>query len=529
MRVLNAAQMREADRRTIVEVGIPSIVLMENAGQRSVEALAAAFDDLAARRVAVLCGCGNNGGDGFVAARALRGRGAAATVFLLGPRDAVRGDARANLDVLDRIGLPVVELPDDAAWTRHGAGVAGHDLMVDAIFGTGLSRPLNGMLQTVVDDLNAAPAPVVSIDLPTGLSADSHQPPGPAVRAAVTVALGAPKVPLVLPPGAAWAGELVVADIGIPAGVIDGVDGPRLELLTRSGIRRRIPQRTAGAHKGDFGRVLIVAGSRGKTGAACLAGIGALRSGAGLVTVASPASCTAAVAAGAPEYMTLPLAETADGGVSGEALDAVLAAPCDVIAAGPGLGTGAGAARLVHGLLERARAPLVLDADALNVCAGASARMRERAAGVVVLTPHPGEMARLCDRPAAEVQADRVATARRFAAEHRAHVVLKGAGTLVAAPGGAVCVNRTGNPGMATGGTGDVLAGAVAAWLAQLDDPAAACNVAVHLHGLAGDLAARHCGEVALTASDLAAALGRAVQETTDPKSQRDGNGPDRP
>ena len=524
MRVLDAAQMREVDRRTIEEIGIPSIVLMEHAGQRVVEAMESAFGDLGARRVAVLCGRGNNGGDGFVVARLLRGRGLDPTVFLLAAPDAVRGDARTNLDILGRIGARVFAAPDSAAWARHRSAIAAYDLIVDAVFGTGLGRPLDGMLRDVVGDVNAAPAPIVSVDLPSGLSADSHRPLGPAVQAAVTVALGAPKIPLVLPPGAACAGELVVADIGIPAGVIEDVEGPRLELLTPAGIRRLIPERPPGAHKGDCGHVLIVAGARGKTGAACLAGAGALRSGAGLVTVATPASCVPTVAAGAPEYMTLPLPETAAGAVSGAALEAVLEvvpdARYDVIAVGPGLGTGAGSVRLVHGLLERARVPLVLDADALNVCAGEPSRLERRAAPDVVLTPHPGEMARLCGQSAAEVQADRLDAARRVASERRVHVVLKGARTLVAAPDGAAHVNRTGNPGMATGGTGDVLAGVVAAWLGQLGDVAAACKVGVHLHGLAGDLAAGSRGQVAMTASDLAAALGQAVRETIDSQSR---------
>ena len=520
MRVLDAAQMREVDRRTIEEIGIPSIVLMEHAGQRVVEVLESTFDDLGARRVAVLCGRGNNGGDGFVAARLLRGRGVDPTVVVLGDPDAVRGDARTNLDILGRIGARVLTVPDSAAWARQGADVAGHDLIVDAIFGTGLGRPLDGLQRAVVDDVNASSAPVVAVDLPSGLSADRQRPPGAAVLAAVTVALGAPKIPLVLPPGDACTGELVVADIGIPAAVIEEVEGPRLELLTPAGIRRLLPPRPPGAHKGDFGHVLIVAGSRGKTGAACLAGSGALRSGAGLVTVATPGSCVSTVAAGAVEYMTLPLAETAAGTVSGEALEAVLDARCDVIAVGPGLGTGAGTARLVHGLLERARVPLVLDADALNVCVDAPSRLDRRAGPDIVLTPHPGEMARLCGRPAGDVQADRLGTARRFASERRVHVVLKGARTLVAGPDGTVHVNRTGNPGMASGGTGDVLAGVVAAWLGQLGDAAAACKAAVYLHGLAGDLAVRSSGEIAMTASDLAGTLGQAARETIDPQSR---------
>ncbi len=519
MRVLDAAQMREAERRTIEEIGIPSIVLMEHAGQRVVEAMESAFDDLGTRRVAVLCGRGNNGGDGLAVARLLRGRGLDPTVFLFAAPNAVQGDARTNLEILGGIGARVLTVPDSTSWARHGSAIAKYDLIVDALVGTGLDRPLDGMLRHVVDDVNAAHVPIVSVDLPSGLSADSGQPLGPTVQAAVTVALGAPKVALVLPPGAARAGELVVADIGIPDAVIDAVEGPRLRLLTSAGIRRLMPERPPDAHKGDCGHVLIVAGSRGKTGAARLAGAGALRSGAGLVTVGTPGSCVRTVASGAPEYMTLPLPETAAGTVSGEALEVVLEARCDVIAVGPGLGAGPGSARLVHGLLERARVPLVLDADALNVCAGELSRFDRRGRADVVLTPHPGEMARLCGAAAAEVQADRLGVARRLATERQVHVVLKGARTLVAQPDGVVYVNRTGNPGMASGGMGDVLTGVVAAWLGQLGDAGAACTAGVHLHGLAGDLAAESCGQVALTASDLVAALGRAVEETIDPQS----------
>ena len=530
MRVLDTAQMREADRRTIEEIGIPSIVLMENAGRRVVDVMASTFDDLPDCRVAVLCGRGSNGGDGFVAARVLRQRGTDVAVFLLGAAADVRGDARTNLDVLGRLGVEVVEAPDAAAWSRHAPALAGCDLIVDAILGTGLNRPLSGMLPAVVADLNAGAAPIVSVDLPTGLSADSHRQPGPAVDADLTVTLAAPKMPLVLPPGSACAGDVFVADIGIPDFVVDGAAGPRLEIVTPASVRALIPERPAEAHKGTFGHVLIVAGSLGRTGAACLAGIGALKSGAGLVTVAVPRSCAPTVAAGAPEYMTLPLDEEAPGAVSAEALETLLAAPCDVLAAGPGLGAGAGAAGLVRGLLERASVPLVLDADALNVCVGHPEWLdAARAADVdVVLTPHPGEMARLCGRSTQEVQAERLAAARGLAAAHGVHVVLKGARTLVAAPGGSAAINLTGNPGMASGGAGDVLTGVTAAWIAQIGRTADACKVAVYLHGRAADLAAREHGEVALTATDITAALGSAVSEAIAPESFGSGHAADR-
>ena len=529
MRVLDTAQMREADRCTIEEIGIPSIVLMENAGRRVVEILASTFDDLAECRVAVLCGRGSNGGDGFVVARGLLQRGTDVAVFLLGAAADVRGDARTNLDVLGRLGVDVVEVPDAGAWARQEPVLTACDLIVDAMLGTGLNRPLSGMLPAVVADVNAAAVPIVSVDLPTGLSADSHRRIGPAVDADLTVTLAAPKIPLVLPPGSTSAGDVFVADIGIPEFIIDGAAGPRLELVTPNAVRALIPDRAEEAHKGTFGHVLIVAGSLGRTGAACLAGMGALRSGAGLVTVAVPRSCVPAVAAGAPEYMTLPLEEEAPGVVGAGALDTVLGAPCDVLAAGPGLGTGPGASALVRGLLDNARVQLVLDADALNVLAGHSEWLDARGASAdVVLTPHPGEMARLCGQSTQEVQAERVAAARGLATARGVHVALKGARTLVAAPDGSVAINLTGNPGMASGGAGDVLAGVTAAWMGQIASTADACKVAVYLHGLAADIAARKTGEVALTATDIIAALGSAVSETRDSESFGSGHSTDR-
>ena len=530
MRVLDTAQMREADRRTIEEVGIPSIALMENAGRRVADVMASAFDDLSESSVAVLCGRGSNGGDGFVAARALRRRGADVAVFLLGRIEDVRGDARTNLDALGNLDVTVTEVPDAAAWTGLRLDLAACDVIVDAILGTGLNRPLEGMLPAVVDDVNAARVPVVAVDLPSGLSADDHRLIGPAIDADLTVTLAAPKIPLVFTPGSTFAGDVYVAEIGIPERVIDGVAGPRLDLVTPAAVRALIPERAEDAHKGAFGHVLIVAGSLGRTGAASLAGIGALRSGAGLVTVAVPRSCVPTVAAAAPEYMTLPLEEEADGVVGVGALETVLAAPCDVIAAGPGLGTGHGAAGLVRGLLERARVPLVLDADALNVCSGHTEWLDARppAAGDVVLTPHPGEMARLRGCTTQEVQDERLATARGVAAEHGVHVVLKGARTLVAAPDGSAAVNLTGNPGLATGGAGDVLTGVTAAWMAQLAHTADACRVAVYLHGFAADLAAREHGQAGLIASDVAAALGKAASGTLDPEPLGSGHDTDR-
>jgi ADP-dependent NAD(P)H-hydrate dehydratase / NAD(P)H-hydrate epimerase len=511
MRVLNAAQMREADGYTVNEIGLPSIVLMENAGRQVVAAMEGTFDDLASMRVAVVAGRGNNGGDGFVVARTLVQREVAVAVFLLGQVAEVRGDARLNLEMLGRLGVSVVEVGNEQDWELHFSDISDCDLIVDALFGTGLREPLSGMLQTVVADINASGIPVVAIDLPSGLSADTHELVGDAVEAT----LAAPKLPLILPPAERHCGDLVIADIGIPVEVIEGIEGPRIEILTREEMRELITPRPSDAHKGDFGRVLIVAGSRGKTGAAFLAAQGALRSGAGLVTVATPASVLPIVAALAPEYMTEPLAETDEGRVAAAAVEHVLALEADVIVAGPGLGTGPEPRAFVQALLERAGATLVLDADALNAFSEEPDRLQGRDGLDVIITPHPGEMARLLGVPVEEVQKDRIAAAGHFAATHGVHVVLKGHRTIVASPEGRISINLTGNPGMASGGTGDVLTGMIAAWSAQLLDAEAACRLAVYLHGLAGDLSEADEGEQAMTATDLLAHLGDAVMELT--------------
>ena len=515
MRILNREQMREADRRTIEEVGIPSIVLMENAGRQVVSAMDAAFDDLASRRIAVLAGRGNNGGDGFVVARTLLEREIDVAVYLIGEAAGVKGDARVNLEILRNLGLDVIEIADASAWELHGTDVLGADLIVDGLVGTGLTEPVTGLLETIIADVNAAPRPVVSIDVPSGIIADRWDVAGPAIDAALTVTLGAPKLPLVLPPAEALAGHLVIGDIGIPRAVIEELPGPWVELLTKEKMRSLVEPRSPDSHKGDFGRVVIVGGSRGRTGAPSLAAMGALRSGAGLVTVATPSSCLPLVAALGAEYMTEPLEETAEGLVAFEAVDHVLAMGADVIAIGPGLGRSTSTTAFVHGLVERAGVPLIIDADGVNAFAGDAERLIARDGVEIVITPHPGEMARLSGQSIEAVQTNRLDIARDIATKHRVHVVLKGHRTVIATPDGKTYINLTGNPGMATAGTGDVLTGVIAAWTAQLLDADAAAQLGVYLHGLAGDLAEADEGEVAMIAGDLIGRLGDAVLELT--------------
>ena len=514
MRVLNSSQMREADKRTIEDIGIPSLVLMENAGRQAVAAMEAMYTDLLDRHVGVLCGRGNNGGDGFVVARTLVQRGVDVAVFLLGGVADVRGDARANLEILGRLGVTVVEISDSQAWELHFSEVSDCTLIVDAIFGTGLKSPVSGLIESVIADVNASGIPVVAIDLPSGLSADSPKPIGPSIEATLTVTLAAPKLPLVLPPGETHAGDIVIADIGIPVEVIEAVEGPRVDLLTRTTMREIVSPRAPDSHKGDYGRVLIVAGSRGKSGAAHLAAVGALRSGAGLVTVATPASIQPVVAAMGAEYMTEALLDGEDG-LSLENVDRLMEMARDVVAIGPGLGQARGTRDCIRQLVDRATAPLVIDADGLNAFSGQPDGLSGRDGRDVIITPHPGEMARLVGMSTDEVQASRLEIARNFASAHHVYVVLKGHRTIIATPDEKVFINPTGNPGMATGGTGDVLTGMIAAWLAQLLDAEAACKIAVYLHGMAGDLAEADEGEVSMTAADLAAHIGDAVLELT--------------
>ena len=514
MRVLNAAQMRDADRRAIEEIGIPSLVLMENAGRQAVAAMEAMYSDLAERQVGVVCGRGNNGGDGFVVARTLTQRGVDVAVFLLGRVADVRGDARTNLEMLGRLGVTVVEISDSQAWELHFSELSGCTLIVDAIFGTGLNAPVSGLIESVIADVNASGIPVVAIDLPSGLSADSPEPIGPSIEAGLTVTLAAPKIPLVLPPGELRAGDIVIADIGIPNDVLESVGGPRVELLTRGSMRDLITPRSPDSHKGDYGRVLVVAGSRGKTGAAHLAAIGALRSGAGLVTVATPASCQAIVAAMAPEYMTDALREKEDG-LDAHDVEHVIEIARDVIAIGPGLGQAAPTREFIKRLVDRATMPLIIDADGLNAFSDDPDRLMGREGRDVIITPHPGEMGRLVGMSADEVQSSRLEIARNFAAGHHLYVVLKGHRTLIATPDEKVFINPTGNPGMATGGSGDVLTGMIAAWLAQLLDAEAACKLAVYLHGMAGDLAEADESEISMTAGDVAGHIGDAIMELT--------------
>jgi NAD(P)H-hydrate epimerase len=494
MKVLTAAEMREVDRRTI-EMGIPGIVLMENAGHRVVEFLAETFAPLSSQRIAILCGKGNNGGDGMVVARQLwtRLRPRSLSVVLASAPEELKDDAVANYRMLQACGCPVArEIPAD---------IRNATIVIDALLGTGLRGPVTGPMLDWVREVNAGfpLAKVVAVDIPSGIESDNATTVGETAHADFTVTFTAPKVGLVLGPGSTRVGRLRVAPIGSPPALYDAAIF--LSLVEPAWFGPLFAPRVAWANKGSFGHVLVVAGSRGKPGAAAMSGMAALRAGAGLVTVASAESALPVIAGHAPELMTEPLAETAAGAVLDDGRLARLAEKKSVVAVGPGLGTAAETVELVRRLVRECPQPLVIDADGLNALAGSAF---EGGGRLRVLTPHPGEMARLTGRTIEEIQGDRVAAARGFAIEHQVVLVLKGHRTLIAFPDGRVWINPTGTPALATGGTGDILTGTIAGFLAQFPArPDQAVAAAVYVHGLAGELGAAELGEKSLVASDL--------------------------
>lgn len=510
MKAATANEMREIDRSAIQDYGVPGAVLMENAGVAVVRQLETIIDQVADRKFCILAGKGNNGGDGYVIARHLVNQGARVKVFLLGEKTAVSGDAKINLDIIDRMGIDVIEIVTERDWDKIKVAATFADCLVDALLGTGFRGEIEGELALLIDIINAAGKLVVAVDIPSGVNADTGQVCGKAVEATHTVTFGLPKPGLFLYPGADYTGELTVADIGIPA-AIAAEQQIKQNIVMAGMIRSILPRRSPAAHKGMSGRVAVVAGSRGLSGAAAMAAEGALRAGAGLITLAAPGSLQDVLAIKLTEVMTRPLDETPAGTVSQDAVAeiAALAAGSDVLAIGPGLGRDASTMAAVRAVIESAECPLVIDADALYALAGYTDMLADCAA-LPVLTPHPGEMARLTGLSTQAVNADRVGVARQAALDWGSIVVLKGARTVIAFPDGEVYINTTGNAGMATGGTGDVLTGIIASLIAQGLSSHDAAVAGVYIHGLAGDIAAAS-GMVGMAATDVIKALPAAL------------------
>lgn len=506
MYVVTGREMAELDTRARDEYGLPGLLLMENAGREVAAVVEARFGP--SSRVAVVCGPGNNGGDGLVAARHLSLRGHPVEVWLLTEEADYRGDALTNLEIVRAIGLAPQKVPSEEGSLREALRRA--DVILDACFGTGFCGEPRPRAAAVIRAMNEAGRPIVAVDIPSGVEADTGAVRGAAVRAAITVTFALPKLGCLLYPGAAHCGELVVVPISLPVQFM--AEGIGRRLTEAAEVAALLPARPKDAHKGLAGRVLVIGGSPGLTGAPFLAARGALRAGAGLVTVLLPADLPWVEKPA--EVMLGALPAGPEGGFGPEAAEAI--APwlerADAIALGPGLGRGPGGRALLLALAARWRGPLVLDADGLNLLA-AQPDLALGPHGPWVLTPHPGEMARLAALSVSEVQADRVGLAERKAAEWRAVVVLKGVPTVVADPDGTTWLNPTGHPAMATGGMGDVLTGVIAGLIAQGMAPAEAAVAGVYLHGLAGELVASARGGAGILAGEVAEAIPAAMEK----------------
>jgi len=511
--VLTSFQSRECDRRAAEQLGVPSIVLMENAALSVVEVLEKHVGVEPKQKVAVACGRGNNGGDGLAIARHLHNMGVNVSVYLMARASDLKGDAAINCASAASIGIPVVEVVDESKLAEFEAALREAQLVIDALLGTGITGEVRGIIADAVKVINSCGKHIVAVDVPSGLNSDTGEVCGVCINADVTVTLGAIKRGLLLFPGAEHVGDLFLGYIGVPKELFESFE-PWVKVTTEELVWNCYKPRAPNTHKGDYGRVLVIGGSAGMTGAAIMCGMAALRGGAGLVTVALPKSLNIAFEAAAIEAMSLPLPETDAMSISLGAIDVVLERmkAVDVLAIGPGISRVPETQEFVRQVVSNSTKTIVLDADGIMAFAGRMDELKKRACELV-LTPHPGEMAALTGKTVAEVQADRIGISQSVAGELDAVVVLKGAHTIIASPDGNAYINLTGNPGMASGGTGDVLTGLIAGLIAQGNEPFEAAACAAFLHGLAGDMASWDKGEVSLIAGDLIEYLPKAITQ----------------
>jgi hydroxyethylthiazole kinase-like uncharacterized protein yjeF len=505
MYIVTAEQMKALDQRTIREIGISGAVLMENAGRGTVEAMLYQFPQQKNGLIHVLCGRGNNGGDGFVIARYFLNFEAEVKVYLFTSADRVQGDAKINLDAYRKMGGKIFEIEDEAAFNRIKDELGCASIIVDALLGTGLSAEVKGLYRIVIEELNRLEnIPIVSVDVPSGLDATTGKIPGSAVKASLTCTYGLPKIGHFTYPGRENTGELEVIDIGIPESLIEA-SGIKTSLQEEDDFIGLIPKRKPDSHKGTYGHVLVLAGSPGKTGAASLAGHAAMRAGSGLVTLGVPNSLRAIVEEKTKEVMTESLPDIDEGylGIDSWPKLAEMLKNKSAVAVGPGLSDRSETGELLLKLIEEADVPLVIDADGLNLLAK-NKEVLKKAKKPLVLTPHPGEMSRLTNLSVTEIQADRINVASSFAKEYGVILVLKGASTVIADPKGKTFINTTGNPGMAGGGMGDVLTGFIVSLIGQGIASLNSARMAVFIHGAIGDFIAEERAETGILASDIA-------------------------
>jgi hydroxyethylthiazole kinase-like uncharacterized protein yjeF len=510
MKVATAEEMRQLDQTAIEDVGIPGVVLMENAGLHVVRVMKEHFSDLREKKVLIVCGKGNNGGDGFVVARHLSNRGVDVRVTLLTEKHSLKGDAKLNFSIAEKMNLPIIEITSNEQIPAFRNLLQQADIVVDAILGTGLTEAVQGFYKNIIESINKAHKPIVAVDIPSGLSADTGVVPGSCIHADVTVTFGVPKRGLILYPAANYVGDLRVVDIGIPKHLIEEAQF-EVHLLRSDDVRGSFHRRRPNTHKEAYGHVLVIAGSPGKLGSAFMTSRSALRAGAGLVTLALPESLYDPLEISTIELMTASLPETSKGTFSVKAYDQLMTLASDkqVVVLGPGISTHPSTVELVYRLIAALPIPMIIDADGIDAVAQ-HPEVLSKAQAPIVLTPHPGEMARLV--PNTLIQNNRIPVTQQTAKKYRSVIALKGARTIIAAPDGCVFINSTGNPGMATAGTGYVLAGIIAGLIAQNVIPIEATKAGVFLNGLAGDIVAEEKGNYGMIASDVIEAIPCAIK-----------------
>ncbi len=510
MRVATADEIRELDRKATEELGIPGVVLMENAGIQVVQVMQKRYPDLKKCRVLIVCGKGNNGGDGFVVARHLYNRGIEVRITLLAEKQQLNGDAKLNFEIAAKMNLPIVEITSNEQLPAFRNLLHQADVIVDAILGTGLKNAVKGLYKHVIESINKTNIPIIAVDIPSGLSSDTGAVLGSCIHADATATFAIPKRGHSLYPAAAYVGKLEVVDIGIPKKLVD-TSGIKIHVLESGNMKKSFRDRSPNTHKGTYGHVLVIAGSPGKAGAALMTGRSALRTGSGLVTLAIPKNLRVHLEIPTLEVMTASLPETVKGTVSVDAYEEIMTLTTDkrVLALGPGLSTHPSTVELVYRLIRTVEIPMVIDADGINAIALNPDILLE-AKAPIVLTPHPGEMARLV--PNTPIQNNRIPVAQETAQKYNVYLALKGARTLIVSPDGHVYINPTGNPGMATAGSGDVLTGIIAGLISQSVIPLEAAKTGVFLHGFAGDMVAAEKGEFGTIAGDILEAIPYAIK-----------------
>jgi len=513
MKIVTPAQMSEIDRTCINQYGIPGVVLMENAALRVVDEVIGTIGPVCGKNILIFAGKGNNGGDALAVARHLYNKGAAVKVYITAHKKEISGDAAINLNILEKSGVEPRELTGEWQPDAVEADLSEADLVIDGIFGTGLRGEVKGIAAEVIRLVNNSRKTVISIDIPSGVSGETGKVLGTCIKAFKTVTFGLPKIGLTIHPGCEFAGQLVVADIGIPGKVIEHFD-IKTKVTDVVMVSKLIPPRHSESNKGDYGRVFLISGSTGMTGSGCLAAEAALRTGAGLVYLGVPSALAPVYGAAIREPVIIPLEDGGTGYLSKTSIPGLLQnlKGKDVIAVGPGLSMREGIAEVVAEIIKSSEVPLVLDADALNAISKDTSILRHLRTGAVI-TPHPGEMARLVGTSVSDIQSNRIGWAKEFSGRWNVITVLKGAKTVVAKPDGTVYINPTGNSGMATGGSGDVLTGVIAGLAAQGAKPEDAAVAGVYLHGLAGDMAAKKKGEYGLVAGDIVDELPGVIRE----------------